>query len=113
MASAMEELRRLYLAGETEAALAVAESVRPAPVGTPWPLDTIPLVNMTAQQIMQLPLDPQSGFLLARIDGMTPLKTILDISAMPHESAMHRIEHLVHLGAVRMLVPRSDTPTLS
>lgn len=109
----MAELRRLYLAGETEAALAVAESVRPGPVTTPWPLEAIPLVNMTPQQIMQLPLDPQSGFLLARIDGVTPLKTILDISAMPHESAMNRIEHLVQLGAVRMLVPSSDAPTLS
>lgn len=99
----VDEIRRLYAAGEADAALKVAEAVR-APVPS-VSLDAIPVVAMRPEHIMILPLDPREGFFLARIDGTSELRVILEIVAMPRPEALAILDKLLGLGAVRLLPP--------
>ena len=66
---------------------------------------------MAPHEIIALPLDARSGFLLARIDGFSTLQTLLDVSAMPAGEAMALLEELLALGAVRLLPPPATEPS--
>jgi len=102
-ASHVDEIRRLYVEGEVDAALDLAAMVRPWSSG--FSLESVPVVAMSPTEILTLPLDARSGFLLARIDGTSTLQTLLDVSAMPASEAMSLLEELLGLGAVRLLPP--------
>jgi hypothetical protein len=110
--SHVDEIRRLYARGEAEAALDLASMVRAPSLG--FSLQSVPVVVCTPQELLRLPLDARSGFLLARIDGFSTLQTLLDVSAMPVSETMSLLEELLSLGAVRLLPPPntdSTTPT--
>ncbi|MDB4936805.1 MAG: hypothetical protein JWP87_3777 [Labilithrix sp.] len=102
-ASHVSEIRRLYAEGEVDAALDLASMVSPTTMA--FSLHSVPVVVLTPQEIVALPLDSRSGFLLARIDGTSTLQTLLDVSAMPWGEAMSLLEELLALGAVRLLPP--------
>jgi hypothetical protein len=107
-ASHVSEIRRLYAEGEVEAALDLASMVRPSTMA--FSLQAVPVVALTPQEVLALPLDARSGFLLARIDGTSTLQTLLDVSAMPAVDAMALLEELLALGAVRLLPPPNADP---
>ena len=107
LASQVNEIRRLYAQGEVDAALDLAAIVRPSTVG--FSLQAVPRVIVTPQQLLALPLDPRSGFLLARIDGFSSLQTLLDVSAMPAGEAMALLEELIALGAVELVPPAKSS----
>jgi hypothetical protein len=110
--SHVDEIRRLYAKGEVDAALDLASMVGAPPMG--FSLHAVPVVTCTPAELLALPLDARSGFLLARIDGFSTLQTLLDVSAMPAGEAMSLLEELLALGAVRLLPPpntESNTPT--
>lgn len=102
-ASHVSEIRRLYAEGEVAAALDLASVVRASTMG--FSLHAVPVVALTPKEVLSLPLDPRSGFLLARIDGTSTLQTLLDVSAMPAGDTMALLEELLALGAVRLLPP--------
>lgn len=101
--SQVSEIRRLYAQGEVDAALDLAAVVRPSTHS--FSLQSIPRVIVTPSQLLALPLDPLTGFLLARIDGVSTLQTLLDVSAMPAGQAMSLLEQLIELGAVELAPP--------
>lgn len=108
-ASHVSEIRRLYAEGEVDAALDLAQMVRPSTMA--FSLQSVPVVRLSPQEILALPLDARSGFLLARIDGTSSLQTLLDVSAMPWGEAMSLLEELLALGAVRLLPPPQGDPS--
>jgi hypothetical protein len=102
-ASQVNEIRRLYAEGEVDAALDLASMVRPSTMT--FSLLAVPQVIMSQEQLLVLPIDARTGFLLARIDGVSTLQTLLDVSSMPASDAMALLEELMALGAVRLLPP--------
>lgn len=99
-ASRVDELHRLYAAGEVEAAQALAASLE-RPHGLS--LASVPEIAMTAAELRTLPLDHRAGFLLARIDGRSPLEAILDACPMPEDEVLALLESLIAFGAVRLV----------
>jgi len=102
-ASQVNEIRRLYAEGEVDAALDLASMVRPSTMS--FSLLAVPQVIMSQDELLALPIDARTGFLLARIDGVSTLQTLLDVSSMPAGDAMALLEELLSLGAVRLLPP--------
>lgn len=107
-ASQVGEIRRLYAEGEVDAALDLASMVRPSTMA--FSLHAVPVVSVSRQELLTLPLDARSGFLLARIDGVSTLQTLLDVSSMSAGDAMAIVEELLALGAVRLLPPPVADP---
>ena len=102
-ASQVNEIRRLYAEGEVDAALDLASIVRPSTMT--FSLLAVPVVIMSQEEVLALPIDGRTGFLLARIDGVSTLQTLLDVSSMPAGDAMAIVEELLSLGAVQLLPP--------
>jgi hypothetical protein len=107
-ASQVSEIRRLYAEGEVEAALDLASMVRPSTMS--FSLHSVPVVVLTPSEVLALPLDARSGFLLARIDGESTLQMLLDVSPMPAGDTIALLEELLSLGAVRLLPPPVADP---
>lgn len=105
--SRVGEIRRLYAEGEVEAALDIASTVRPT--SSTFSLSAVPKVILGTRELMRLPLDHRAGFLLGHIDGMTDLRGVLDVAAMPTSEAVAILEQLLGLGAIRLLPPRAFT----
>lgn len=102
-ASQVNEIRRLYAEGEVDAALDLASIVRPSTMT--FSLLAVPVVIMSPEEVLALPLDGHTGFLLGCIDGVSTLQTLLDVSSMPAGEAMAIVEELLSLGAVQLLPP--------
>jgi hypothetical protein len=64
----------------------------------------VPRLAVSAQELALLPLDHREGFLIACVDGVSTIETILDVSAMPAEEALVILESLVERGV--LLIPR-------
>jgi len=47
------------------------------------PLDRVPLVMVPRDQLRWLSIDHRAGFVLSRVDGVSSLEMILDVSGMP------------------------------
>jgi hypothetical protein len=52
------------------------------------------------KELTRLSLDPKSGFILSRIDGVTPLETLLDMCGMPREEAARILGNLAARGII-------------
>lgn len=103
------QIRRLYAAGDIDAALALALADR-IRVRAGLPLTAVPVVTVTLDALMKLPLDHRAGFMLTRIDGISNVQNIIDISAMPFDEAMQILEKLLTVGALG-LASKDDEPT--
>jgi hypothetical protein len=111
-------MRELYAAGETEAALFIAQTIDPSPPGRvsttaetmpppPMPLeafarDRVPCVIRRPEELAALPIDHRQGFLLAHVDGRASIEQILDVCAMPKEDAIFLLRQLVAMGVVAL-----------
>jgi hypothetical protein len=113
-------MRELYAAGDTDAALFIAQLIDPSPPGKvslvaetvrPPPgmeeevasinsLDAVPRTLLGSLEIAALPLHHREGFLLAHIDGESTLDQILDICAMPEQEAATILRKLLALGVI-------------
>jgi hypothetical protein len=60
-----------------------------------------PIVTMTADAIMGLPIDHRAGFLLSLIDGQTDLETLLALSPIPRMDALRIMRELFESDAIR------------
>lgn len=68
------------------------------------PLDAVPRVDVPDTDIRWLGLDHRAGFLLSRVDGLTTLDELLDLSGMERLEALKTVLSLVDAGAIR--IPR-------
>ncbi len=93
----IDEIRRLYEAGEITIAMARAGTVR-----GPHRLrsDTVLNVNVTLERLLRLPLNPRAAFMFSRIDGMSDVESILSVAGMPELEAIELLDRLLTVGAL-------------
>ena len=103
----LESMRKLYLAGHIDAALAVADRVRQRMLIA---LDAVPIVIVAAEELVRLPLEPREAFLFTRVDGVSNVARLLEVAAMPHEEVFVLLERLIAVGALGLASP-ADEPT--
>ena len=65
-------------------------------------LDRVPVLAVTLQELRNRSLDPQAGFLLSRIDGVSTLDALLDVCAMPRLDALRLVMQLVEEEILRL-----------
>jgi len=82
------------LSGECRAAL---ERECWSVIGSPT---TILHVAVTPEKLKGFGLDHASGFLVSRVDGLTDVETLLDISGLPRLLALRHLRGLVSRGIV-------------
>lgn len=63
-------------------------------------LERVAVIQVPAKELPKLSLDPKSGVVLSRIDGVTPLETLLDMCGMPREEAARILRNLAARGIV-------------
>lgn len=103
----IDEVRRLYAEGEVAAALDLAGRIRgdaPEPISQ----TAVPVITLTLDAILSLPLDHRAGFMLTRIDGTVNVRSIIDVAGMDEDEALAILEKLVALGALALVKPRDD-----
>jgi hypothetical protein len=62
-----------------------------------------PVVVVPSDELRRLPLDHRAGFLMSLMDGTIDLQTVIDISAMPRDEALHVVRDLYEAGIVVFL----------
>jgi hypothetical protein len=55
------------------------------------------------QELIALPIDPRSGFLLSHIDGHRTVEEVIDACNLSTADALHVIDQLLRLGAIKVL----------
>ncbi|MBK8212613.1 MAG: hypothetical protein IPK71_02600 [Myxococcales bacterium] len=103
----LESMRALYLAGQIDAALEVADRVRKRMLIA---LDAVPIVIVSDEELVRLPLEPREAFLLTRVDGVSNVAHLLEVAAMPREQVLELLERLIVIGALGLASP-ADEPT--
>jgi len=87
---------------QSEVRLAARPSTPPALTDEEWAqaAEGAPVVVMAPDLLRRLPLDHRAGFLLAQMDGMTDLETLVAIGPMPREEALRIVRDLFECGVV-------------
>ena len=62
--------------------------------------DSIVRVVKTAREIMGLPLDSRSAYVLSLIEGPMSVETIVDLSSVPEREVIVILEQLLTLGVI-------------
>ncbi len=65
-------------------------------------LDLVPKPRMGPQQVMQLKLSNEAGFLLSRIDGMSTIDDILAMCGLDQFTALRALNTLLQQGAIEI-----------
>lgn len=63
-------------------------------------LARVPVIAVPLSVIRELPIDNRAGFVLSRIDGISSLEMILDMSGMPQLDALRIVYELIQNGAL-------------
>jgi hypothetical protein len=71
-------------------------------VGRIGSLDQVPRLAVALRTLRGRSLDHQAGFLLSRVDGVSTLEVLLDLSAMPRLDALRLVAKLVDDGILRL-----------
>jgi hypothetical protein len=58
------------------------------------PLDRVPIVTVSRDQLKWLTIDHRAGFVLSLVDGVSSLEMILDVSGMPELDALRILAEL-------------------
>ena len=114
--SPLREMRERFSLGDYSGALVVAEEILDADpahgeanrlaencrgvlqqmyVARLGSLERIPFVAVPREQLRWLSIDHRSGFVLSRVDGISSLEQILDVSGMPTLDALRILYELV------------------
>ncbi len=64
------------------------------------PMSAIPRLCMRASELVALPLDHRSGFLLSHIDGKRTVENVVDVSHLSPVDTLEAIGSLIALGAI-------------
>jgi hypothetical protein len=65
-------------------------------------LERVPFLNVSLNDLRTLPLDNRAGFLLSRVDGVSSIDMIVDVSGMPEIEVLEIICELLRQGVVDM-----------
>lgn len=65
-------------------------------------LDQVPRLAVGLHRLRGRSLDHHAGFLLSRVDGVSTLEVLLDVSAMPRLDALRLVAKLVDDGILRL-----------
>jgi len=84
--------------------------VRKRPVPPTLRLDAVPRVAIDEAALRAQPLDHRAGFLLAQVDGVCNVDTLLDLSSMPREEALAILSNLAATGIITLASPHKSTP---
>jgi hypothetical protein len=64
------------------------------------PMTATPRLCMRASELVALPLDHRSGFLLSHIDGKRTVENVVDVSHLSPEDTLEALGSLIALGAI-------------
>jgi hypothetical protein len=64
------------------------------------PYDAVPRLCMAPSELVALPLDHRSGFLLSHIDGQRTVEEVIDVSHLSPHDTLDVMAALVALGAI-------------
>jgi hypothetical protein len=62
----------------------------------------VPRVIVPPSRVRDLPIDPRVAFVLSRIDGHSPVETLVDVTGFERSEVVTVLARLVALGAVAM-----------
>jgi PilZ domain len=65
-------------------------------------LARIPMILVEAERLRATKLDARAGFLVALVDGVTPVEALLDLSGMPPQETLDLIEDLRRRGIIAL-----------
>lgn len=69
------------------------------------PMQAVPWLVVTHDELRQLPLDCRAGFIVSLIDGRCTVEMLLDMAGLPEDEVMALITQLVRLGAIELRNP--------
>ncbi len=101
----MEDLRRLYVAGDMARAQALADEVRAM---MSIPLDAVPTLVIPLARLVSRPLDPTSAFVISRIDGCSNVRQIIEACPLQALDALRHLESLIASGIVDLSIGDDD-----
>jgi hypothetical protein len=65
-------------------------------------LEAVPKLTRTMQELTQLQLSPQEGFILTRVNGSYDIRSIVKISPMPQIDALLVFYRLLEAGHIEL-----------
>jgi hypothetical protein len=65
-------------------------------------LDAVPKLKLAMDQLGQLDISPQEGFMLTRVDGSYDIKSILQMSPMPKLDTLVLFWRMMRLGHITL-----------
>lgn len=71
--------------------------------------DDVPVVTIGIEALQRLDLDPESAFLVSRIDGRTRVEEILRLAAQPEVEALRRLKRLLDARIIDFPRRRAST----
>jgi hypothetical protein len=67
---------------------------------TPPPLEAVPWLMLSHDDVLKLALDHREGFLLSLIDGRTSVETLLELAAMPRKEVLRVLARWLAMGVI-------------
>jgi hypothetical protein len=86
----------------SEVRLATRPTMRAALTNEAWArgMKGVPVLAMSPDQIMRLPLDHRAGFLLSQMDGSVDIEMLLAIAGMPTDEALAMLRDFYESGII-------------
>ena len=66
------------------------------------PMDAVPWLLVTFDQLRHLPIDPRAGFLVSLIDGRSTVEMIVDLAGLPKPLTLRILAKLMALKAIEL-----------
>lgn len=66
------------------------------------PLQAVPWLVMTYDELRALPLDSRAGFVISCVDGRCTVEMLLDVGGMPEDETLTILGELLRLGAIEL-----------
>lgn len=66
------------------------------------PMDAVPWLIITFDQLRHLPIDPRAGFLVSLIDGRSTVEMITDVAGLPKPLTLRILAKLLALKAIEL-----------
>lgn len=66
------------------------------------PLEAVPWLVMTYDQLRTLPLDSRAGFVISLVDGRCTVEMMFDLCGMSEDETLDILAELLRLGAIEL-----------
>jgi hypothetical protein len=105
LSSAMELLRKAEQVAPADARLGgirerLQRSQQSALEARLGELKRVPVLKLRMDELMRLPLDARSGFVLSRIDGRISFETLFSVSGMSRQDTLRVLVQLLDQGII-------------